>query len=465
MKIPRLVVAGVSSGSGKTTVTTGLISALKNKGYKVKPFKIGPDYIDTGYLSAVSGEDALNLDLWLMGRENILPSFINNAAESDIAVIEGVMGLFDGGDCSTAEVSKYLKAPVLLCVNSEKIGESVSAVVKGFNEFDPEVNIIGAILTKVSGPRPYNLLKESIENSTQIPVCGYLLKDNNLAIKERHLGLVTVHEKNLIDKFVNSAATQVRNNFNLDLIVKEANLAPELSVDKKDTIYFKSNNKAKYNVKVAYSRDRAFNFFYHENIKIMESMGAECSPFSPIDDSCIDPDIDLLILWGGFPEVFAPDLSRNKRLISQINELIEKGLHVYAECGGLMYLAKNFISRDNKKYPMIGALPVDIKLGDKLVGFGYKEAVIRFDTILGKTGTKVRGHEFHHSFELGKVGDSIRPYKVKRKSGDKKSEKMEGYVYKNVFASYIHLHFLGNLKVINNIFKNINTSKKDRKKR
>ncbi|MCD4669268.1 MAG: cobyrinate a,c-diamide synthase, partial [Actinomycetia bacterium] len=212
-----------------------------------------------------------------------------------------------------------------------------------------------------------------------------------------------------------------------------------------------------------YSHDRAFSFFYHENIKIMESMGAECKPFSPIDDPYIDPDTDLLMLWGGFPEIFAPDISSNKSLINQINELIEKGLPVYAECGGLMYLAKNFISGDNEKYPMIGTLPVDIKLGDKLVGFGYKEAAIRFDTILGKAGTKVRGHEFHYSFELGKVGDDIRPYKVKRKSGDKESERLEGYVYKNVFASYIHLHFLGNLGVVNNIFKNI--SKKDRKKR
>ena len=465
MKIPRLVVAGVSSGSGKTTVVTGLIGALKNKGYKVKPFKIGPDYIDTGYLSSVSGEDALNLDLWLMGKKNILPSFVNNAADSDIAVIEGVMGLFDGGDCSTAEVSKYLKAPVLLCVNSEKIGESVSAIVKGFLEFDPEVNIIGTILTKVSGTGHYKLLKESIENSTQLSVYGYLLKDDNLAIKERHLGLVTAHEKDLMDKFVNSAITQVRNNFNLDLIVKKASLAPELSIDKKDTIYFKSNNKIKYNVKVAYSYDRAFNFFYHENINIMENMGAECVPFSPINDSYIDPDIDLLILWGGFPEVFAPDLSSNKSLIKQIKELIEKGLPVYAECGGLMYLANNFISGENKKYPMVRVLPIDIKLGDKLVEFGYKEAVTRFNTILGKAGTKVRGHEFHYSFELGKVGDNVRPYKVKRKSGDKESEKLEGYVYKNVFASYIHLHFLGNLGVINNIFKNINTSKKDRKRR
>ena len=182
MKIPRLVIAGVSSGSGKTTVAIGLIGTLKNKGYRVKPFKIGPDYIDTGYLSSVSGEDALNLDLWLMGRKNIIPSFINNAADSDIAIIEGVMGLFDGGDCSTAEVSKYLRAPVLLCINSEKIGESASAIVKGFTEFDPDVNIIGIILTKVSGLRHYDLLKESIENSTQIPVCGYLIKDNNIPL-------------------------------------------------------------------------------------------------------------------------------------------------------------------------------------------------------------------------------------------------------------------------------------------
>jgi len=466
MKIPRLVIAGVSSGSGKTTVTTGLISALKNKGYKVKPFKIGPDYIDTGYLSAVSGEDALNLDLWLMGRENILPSFVSNAADSDITVIEGVMGLFDGGDCSTAEVSKYLKAPILLCINSEKIGESVSAIVKGFTEFDPEVNIIGTILTKVSGRGHYKLLKESIENFTQLPVCGYLLKDNNLAIKERHLGLVTVYEKDLISKFVDSAATQVRNNFNLDLIIKKASLAPELTIDKKDTIYFKSNSKTKYNIKVAYSYDRAFNFFYHENIKIMENMGAECSPFSPIGGSCIDPDIDLLILWGGFPEVFASNLSGNKKLIKQIKELIERGTAVYAECGGLIYLAKNFISGENKKYPMAGVLPIDIKLGDKLTGFGYKEAITRFDTILGKAGTKVRGHEFHYSFEVGKVHDSLRPYEVRKKSRDKKdkeSEKLGGYIYKNVFASYIHLHFLGNLEVINNIFKNI--SKKDKKRR
>ena len=458
MKIPRLIVAGVSSGSGKTTVTTGLIGALKNKGYKVKPFKIGPDYIDTGYLSFVAGEDALNIDLWLMSKENVLPSFVNNATGSDIAVIEGVMGLFDGGDCSTAEVSKYLKAPVLLCVNSGKIGESVSAIVKGFIEFDQEVNIIGIILTKVSGWSHYKLLKESIENSTQLPVCGYLQRDSRLSIKERHLGLITAYEKDAIGEFMDFAIKQAEHNFYLDLIIEKASLAPELSIEKKDTIYFKLNNKAKYSVKVAYSYDRAFNFFYHENIKVMESLGAKCVPFSPLNDSYINPDIDLLILWGGFPEMFAPEISDNKSLMRKLKELIEKGLTVYAECGGLVYLARNFISGENKKYPMVGILPIDIKLDDKLVGFGYKEAVTRFDSILGKTGTKVRGHEFHHSFEVGKVCDKLRPYEVRSKSKDKKNKenvKLDGYVYKNVFASYIHLHFLGNLEVINNIFKNI----------
>ena len=171
MKIPRFVVAGDSSGSGKTTVATGLIAALKNRGYNVKPFKIGPDYIDTGYLSFASGKAALNLDTWLMGEENILPSFVYNSMDSDIAIIDGVMGLFDGGDCSTAEISKCLKAPVFLCISSEKIGESVSAIVKGFSEFDLELNIAGIILTKVSGQGHFELLKQSIENSTRIPVC------------------------------------------------------------------------------------------------------------------------------------------------------------------------------------------------------------------------------------------------------------------------------------------------------
>ena len=450
-KIPRIMVAGTSSGSGKTTVTVGLIGALRKKGYKVQPYKVGPDYIDTGYLTHSASVEALNLDIWLTGKDNLMASFINNSDKFDIAVIEGVMGLFDGGDYSTAVVSKYLKVPVLLCIDSEKIGESVSAVIKGFLEFDPGVNIIGVVLTKVSGLNHYKLLKESIEKNTALPVLGYMQKDHRLAVKERHLGLKTVYEKSILEGFMDSVTRKVEDNFNLEQIILKSNKASRLDEENLKRKSFKFKDYKKYNIKVAYSLDKAFNFFYYENIKIMEDMGVECKPFSPLNDLMIDPDIDPIILWGGFPEIFAPEISGNKTLLRQIKQLIDDGKPVYAECGGLIYLSDNFISNENKKYPMVGVLPIEIKLSNQLAGFGYKEAEMRFDTIIGRVKTKVKGHEFHHSFAVGKVLESTRPYSVKSRFGNK-DIKIEGYTYKNVFASYLHLHFLGNREVLYNIF-------------
>ncbi|MHB1377572.1 MAG: cobyrinate a,c-diamide synthase [Candidatus Humimicrobiaceae bacterium] len=458
-KYPRLIIGGISSGCCKTTVSIGLIGALRKRNMKVQPYKIGPDYIDTAYLTHVAGENAYNLDFWLMGKNNVGYTFFEKSSNADISVIEGVMGLFDGGDCSAAEMAKFFDAPIILCVDCEKIGESVCAIVEGFLNFDKSLNIAGLILTKVSGPGHYNLLKNTLEKRLRIKVLGYLVNDEKLSVKERHLGLTTVFEKSNPKLFIDSAIKQAEEYFDIEKILEIAYKASDFNYDNSyypfDTLCSCNN----YKLKIAYSFDNAFNFFYRQNIDILEIMGAECIPFSPLEDNCLDKDIDLLILWGGFPEIFAGQLSENKLLKRDIVKLYRQGLPIYAECGGFLYLSENFIDAENKKYPMLGIIPADIKLSDRLRGFGYKLAQTRFNTIIGISDMEIRGHEFHHSFPVEELPDRCRPYILKSKYGGETKGTLDGFADDNLFATYLHTHFMGNIPIISNLIRYANCYK------
>ncbi|MCL6088072.1 MAG: cobyrinate a,c-diamide synthase [Actinobacteria bacterium] len=457
-RYPRLVISGASSSSCKTTTTIGLIEALKRKNISVQSYKIGPDYIDTAYLTYVSGRTAYNLDFWLMGKKNVQYTFFEKSADADISIIEGVMGLFDGGDCSTAEMVKLLNAPVLLCINCEKIGESISAIIEGFINFDRKIKIAGLILAKVSGSGHYELLKEAIEKRTKTRVLGYLIKDEKLVVKERHLGLTTIFEKNQTDLFINNAADQVEQYFDLEKILDIAFKSTNFYFDKNYSPYTSLSKHN--NIKVAYSFDNSFNFFYHQNIDILKKMGVECAPFSPLNGKSLDSDIDLLILWGGFPEIFAKQLSDNKSLKKDILNYHSQGMPIYAECGGFIYLCRNYIDSEGKKYPMLGIIPVDIKLSDRLKGFGYKLAQTRFNTIIGNAGIEIRGHEFHHSYPVEELPDEFKPYILKSKQEGRVKDKFDGFADNNLFASYLHINFIDNQVVVNSLVKHASFYKK-----
>jgi len=456
-KYPRLIIAGASSSSGKTIITSGLIRTLTNSGFNVQAYKIGPDYIDTGYLAYVSGSTSYNLDRWLMGEKNIKRTFIQKSCKAGISIIEGVMGLFDGGKCSTAEIAKILDCPVILCINASKTGESIAAVVEGFINYDKDINIAGVVINMVSGEEHFNLIKAEIKKRLDTVILGFLESDKELNIDERHLGLVTVFEKSFIDMFIEKAAEKVSQRLDIKKILKISEMVPDIAYEdlERDTeetkITVERQDTRKNNIKVFYSFDRAFNFFYKQNIEILEESGAICVPFSPLEDTSLKEEPDLIILWGGFPEIFAEKMSGNSEMIESILSLIHKGVPVYAECGGLIYLSKSFIDNSGQMFPLAGILPVDIKMGSRLAGFGYKIARTRFETILGSEGLEVRGHEFHHTYQIGDIPNSNKPYIVKRAFGDENEEILEGYAKDNIFATYIHVHFLSNLCIVRNL--------------
>ncbi|MHB1347315.1 MAG: cobyrinate a,c-diamide synthase [Candidatus Humimicrobiaceae bacterium] len=456
--IPALMVAGVSSGSGKTTVTSGLIGAFKEMGLKVQAYKAGPDYIDTAYLSDIGACPAYNLDFWLMGEEGIRETFNSHSKKCDISIIEGVMGLFDGGDSSCAELAKLLDIPVILCVNCEKTGESVSAEAEGFINFDSKIRIAGLVLTKLSGTGHLELVRTSIEKRPGAEILGFLIKDKKLAIKERYLGLTTVFEKKRKSIFFKNAVIQVEKNFRMKRLLEIASqkgtkeAEESVNIKKYHGISFRTAQGIKESIKIAYSCDEAFNFYYRENIEILQEAGAELYPFSPLNDAKIPEDTSLLIIWGGFPEIFAEKLSSNINLKENILMHYNAGLPVYAECGGFIYLSNCFINRTGKSFAMLGLIPTSIKLGTSLAGFGYKSAKTRFQTIIGDTNLNVRGHEFHHSFSIEEIPLESRPYEIrtkKHKNGD--AAVLEGYASSSLFASYLHLHFAGNPAVALNL--------------
>jgi cobyrinic acid a,c-diamide synthase len=435
--VPRLVVAGVSSGVGKTSATVGLISALRARGLKVAAFKCGPDYLDPSYHARASGTACQNLDGWMMGREAVIDTFSRGSSGTDIAVIEGVMGLFDGTDAtgeegSTAEIAKWLQAPVLLVVDTSAMARTIAAVAKGFAEFDPQLQLAGVICNRVGSRGHLDLLRQALSRP---PVVGGFPQKPEISFPERHLGLRTTSKSEFPDSLFDQWAALAAEWLDLDTILAIAKGAPEIA----DSIHSKPS-KAK-TVHIGIAHDEAFHFYYENNLGRLEALGAELVRFSPVHDSTI-PDVDGLYLGGGYPEEHAEKLSANRGMLDSIRSFAARGGPIYAECGGMMYLSSGIRTLDGQLHPMANLIPVETVMSEKLQAIGYVEVETNTPTILGPAGLRFRGHQFRYSQATAAFGALTCAYRVRcRYSGN---ELNEGYCLKNVLGSYVHAHWASN---------------------
>lgn len=439
MGLPRLLIAGTHSGVGKTTISTGIMAALAARGLTVQGFKVGPDYIDPGYHTMATGRVSRNLDTWLLG-DNLLPLFEQAAQGADIAVVEGVMGLFDGikgqkdrGSC--AHVAELIEAPVVLLVDARSMAYSAAAVVHGFATFKPGVKVAGVILNRIGSPSHLSMVKEAVE-STGIPVVGYLGKDEGFSLQERHLGLVPVAEKEFGQDYFTRLVDKVEAGIDLDLLLEIAN---QHQGSRRHRVR-KAKQVDRSRVKLALARDEAFNFYYQDALDTLVSLGAEIIPFSPLHDLELPPGVQGIFIGGGFPESFLPQLAANKTMHRSLQEAHAAGLPIYAECGGLMYLCREITGFAGEKYCGVGLVPAVTGMSKRLQGMGYRKGIMEQDTLLGPAGTAAFGHEFHYSST--DYTSFSNAYRLSTAIDEDKG--LEGYADGNLLASYLHLNFAGN---------------------
>lgn len=447
---PRVVIAGTQSGVGKTTLATGLMAAMTKEGYEVQPYKVGPDYIDPGFHTAAAGRISRNLDSWMVSSDNLTELFCRNSQGADISIIEGVMGLFDGhrvdeGGGSTAEVAKILSAPVVLIIDAGKMAQSGAALAYGYKYYDSELNLAGVILNRVSSDSHYQILKEPIEE-LGISVLGYIPRQESLELPERHLGLVPTSETSQMEEYIDDLAEVILQNLDLEELYNLAGETEEIEL-KEERLFSQPGPVSE--LKLAVARDEAFNFYYDDNLDLLEESGVELEYFSPVSDTVLPEDIASLYIGGGFPESFLAELSDNQSMLESIREAIAAGMPVYAECGGLMYLTEAITNFDGETYSMVGAISGQIKMTDRLQAMGYVEAEVKEDNILLNQGDKVRGHEFHYSRLVGLPEDTSYAYRL---TGGKGSDNRSGGILKNnLLASYLHIHFASNPAVVDNL--------------
>ena len=436
LKIPRLVIAATQSGGGKTTITTGIIAALRKRSLTVQSYKIGPDYIDPGYHSLASCRPAHNLDSWLVSKEKLQEIFSQTSKDTDIAIIEGVMGLYDGGKggvSSTAEIAKLLNAPVILIIDAKSMGASAAAIALGFREYDKDVNLAGVILNRIGSDNHKNII-ESALNEIGIKTLGAIKRNNKLITPERHLGLLPTIE-NETKELVENISEAINSQVNIDELINIANNAStlNLNVTEQSSIQY-----SKSQIKIAVAKDEAFNFYYPESLRVLERLGAEIVIFSPLHDESI-PAADGLIIGGGFPEMFAMQLETNVSMRESIKKAAINGLPIFAECGGYMYLMNELIDFEGKSHKMVGVIENSAKMNDRLQMVGYVEATLLNDCILGKAGDIFHAHEFHFSNEVNNNGQSaFNCVRIRNNSNYR-----AGFVSDNIVASYLHIHFAG----------------------
>ncbi|TFE00643.1 cobyrinate a,c-diamide synthase [Jeotgalibacillus salarius] len=440
----RILIAGVSSGVGKTSITLGLMAAFMKKGLSVQGFKCGPDYIDPAYHTAITNRPSRNLDSWMLTSDVMKEIFVNGSEGADISIIEGMMGLYDGESPtsnrgSAAEISSLLKCPVILVVDCSAMARSAAAVVKGFQHLDPDVNIAGVIANRVGSEGHYKLIKEAVEQECGVPVCGYLTENEQIHMPERHLGLVPSIERGELNEQLERLGEAVAETVDLDRIYQ---MSSQSSVTTENSLF---KQRSPMNVKVAVAYDQAFNFYYQENLELIEAFGAEVIYFSPLKGEVLPPEADGLYLGGGFPEQFLKELADHNEVKQSIKDAIEKGLPVLAECGGLMYLSESITNVEGETYPMAGVLPGKTEMQMNIAAIGYREITGAEGNKFFKKETAMRGHEFHYStFKPHEELSSA--YHVSSFFGTAE----EGYLYKNVVAGYTHLHFASNPEVLEN---------------
>ncbi|WP_394825089.1 cobyrinate a,c-diamide synthase [Pendulispora albinea] len=540
---PRLVLAGTASGVGKTTVTIALTRALRARGLRVALFKCGPDYLDPTYHtraleappppslesppSSSYGASrsshgsppsyaSQNLDGWMMGQEAVRTTFLHAARHADISLIEGVMGLYDGAsptgeEGSTAEIAKWLEAPVVLVVDAGGMARSIAALVGGFASFDPALRLGAAIANRVGSRGHVDLLRRALKTP---PLLGGLPREPEHAFAERHLGLHTADERTLPTALLDHWGERAASWLSLDALLDLAESAPPLavnvavnapasvkvsapvsapgglaaadpvSVSAADPISVSGIRLTPASVRgaalasgpasspapvsasprcrIGLARDEAFHFYYADNLRRLETLGAEMVPFSPIRDASL-PDVDGLYFGGGYPEVHAAALSANAAMRAEIAAFAQRGAPIYAECGGLMYLAGAIVTLDGVRHPMVGLLPSEARMCSKLQALGYVEVETQTKTILGGPGTRFRGHQFRYSELSPELPPAVeRVYSVRRRRGD--DTLREGYRVRNVIASYVHAHWASNPKIAASLVESCAAYRRERAK-
>ena len=426
---PRLVVAGTRSGAGKTSVATGLMAALRARGVEVASAKVGPDFIDPGYHEVATGRAGRNLDAWMCGPELMAPLAGRAAEGADVLVVEGVMGLFDGAadgsPSSTADIAVLLAAPVVLVVDCSSQAASVAAMVHGFATFDPRVRLAGVILNQLASDSHESMVRAAMAAAPDpVPVLGALHRDERVSWRDRHLGLVPVAERpDEVAAALAALADLVAATCDLDALLDVARSAEPMAVEPVPM------PQPAGSARIAVAGGKAFTFSYPDNVEALQAAGAEIVPFDPLVDEALPPDIGALVIGGGFPEVMAEQLGGNDRLRADVRARIDAGLVVWAECGGLLWLAATLDG-----HPMIGAVAADAAMTDRLT-LGYRSATLLVDTPLGPAGTAVRGHEFHYTH--------LEPPGAALELTGRTGTTVGGFASDRMLASYLHIHLAG----------------------
>ena len=441
---PRLIIAALRGGAGKTIISVALASALKRRGVAVTPFKKGPDYIDASWLSQAASCSCHNLDTFLMGTKQVVRSFSRHAPEGRIALIEGNRGLYDGvnaeGEFSTAELAKLLHAPVVLVVDCDKITRTVAALVLGCCHLDPAVDIKGVILNKVGSSRHALVVKQSIEDYCHLPVLGTVPRQKELKFTERQLGLIPPQEHDGLEEALSRTATIAEECLDIDGLIRIAEGARPWEMDDFSSVVH-TDIAASEQLTIGVIRDVAFQFYYSENIEALIDSGAKIVEISALNEKSLPP-VDALYIGGGFPETQAKQLADNEEFRSSLRKAAEEGLPIYAECGGFIYLGDSLTIGD-QRYQMVGALPVDFEMEKRPNGHGYTTLAVDRENPFFPVGTRLNGHEFHYSriLSLKKEEEVYTACHVLRGTG--MGQKRDGMVRKNILAGFTHLHALG----------------------
>jgi cobyrinic acid a,c-diamide synthase len=440
-----LVIGGSHSGVGKTTISLGLMAAFKKRGLKVQGFKVGPDFIDPGHHTRLLSTPSRNLDGWMLSKRYNLATFSQSMYGKDLGIVEGVMGLFDGYDGrseagSTAQMAKWLDSPVILVVDASSMARSMAALVHGFKTFDPDLRLEGVIANRVGSERHARFLAEAMESLSNITFLGGLPRSKEIAIPERHLGLVTSEEEPYPIDLFDKLASLMEEHLELDKLsslattgVKSSNITPAKS--------------SQSGVRVGVARDEAFCFYYQDNLDLLTDCGADLCFFSPVRDSQLPPNLAGLYLGGGYPELFAQQLAENQSLKKEILAAAQGGMPTFAECGGFMYLTRS-VEVENRDYPMVGLYPLRTRMLTRRKALGYREVVLIKDSLLGPKGLKARGHEFHYSELINGSLEIANLYQVINHEGLELGP--DGFMVYNTLAGYIHFHFGSNPEMAGN---------------
>ncbi len=443
--VPRLLLAAPMSGSGKTTIMAGLVAAFAARGLRVAPFKVGPDYIDPSYHTLAAGRTCHNLDAWMLPPDLIPALLARRTHDADLALIEGVMGLFDGysgseDTGSSAHIARMTNTPVLLVLDVRAQARTAAALVHGLRDFDPRLRVAGVLLNRVGSAKHAQMVTAAIEQHVGLPVVGALGRAEALHLPERHLGLIPTTEPGRWQAWLEQARALVTEQVDLDRVLELARNAPPLTSGASPTTAHPSPITAHPSPTIAVAQDAAFSFLYEDNLDLLREAGAELVPFSPLRDAALPPGTQALYLCGGFPELYAAELAGNAAMREQIRQAAAAGMPIYAECGGLMYLTTELHDAEGRAFPMVGVLPGCSQMTPRLT-LGYRTIEAHGANWLLQPGETLRGHEFHYSTWERAAPDPPPAYTILADEW-RREACPDGALIGNVLASYVHLHFL-----------------------